>query len=387
MKVLYIDCGMGAAGDMLSAALMQLVPDPEKILATINRLNISNLSVSLEPAEKCGISGAQYRVRSDGEEEFDHAHHHHHGHHISEICSIIDNSGAPKKVCEDAKAVYNLLAEAESKVHGCKMEYIHFHEVGTIDAIVDILTVCMLIYELKPDRICASEIHVGSGTVKCAHGELPVPAPATAMLLYGIPTYSTELQGELCTPTGAALLRYFVNQYGPMPSITADKIGYGMGAKDFSRANCVRTIIGESRSEIVELKCNVDDMSGEAIGYALEKLMEEGAMDVSWQPIGMKKGRPGMLLTVMCRVEDRDKMVRRIFKYTSTIGIREAICQRYVLRRENGVLETDYGPVQVKISSGYGVKREKAEYEDLKRLADKLGISVMDVLKVVEGCN
>lgn len=377
MKVLYIDCGMGAAGDMLSAALLQLVPDPEKTLAVIKGLNIPDLSVSLDTVEKCGISGAQYRVKIGGAEESDHDRHH--GHHLGEIRAIIDGSGAPKKVCADAKAVYDLLARAESKVHGCEMEHIHFHEVGTIDAIVDILTVCLLINELAPDRICASAVHVGQGTVKCAHGVLPVPAPATAELLCGIPIYSAGINGELCTPTGAALLRYFVDEFGGMPDIIPAGIGCGMGKKDFPRANCLRVMLGDADEHVLELCCNVDDMSGEAVGFALEKLMEGGALDACWEPIGMKKSRPGMRLSVMCRPEDREKILTLIFKHTSSIGVRETLCRRYVLKRGVRLEETPWGPVRVKESFGYGVKKKKPEFDDLSRLAAGNDMTLQEV--------
>lgn len=377
MKVLYIDCGMGAAGDMLSAALLQLVPDPEKTLAVIKGLNIPDLSVSLDTVEKCGISGAQYRVKIGGAEESDHDCHH--GHHLGEIRAIIDGSGAPNKVCADAKAVYDLLARAESKVHGCEMEHIHFHEVGTIDAIVDILTVCLLINELAPDRICASAVHVGQGTVKCAHGVLPVPAPATAELLCGIPIYSAGINGELCTPTGAALLRYFVDEFGGMPDMIPAGIGCGMGKKDFPRANCLRVMLGDADEHVLELCCNVDDMSGEAVGFALEKLMEGGALDACWEPIGMKKSRPGMRLSVMCRPEDREKILTLIFKHTSSIGVRETLCRRYVLKRGVRLEETPWGPVRVKESFGYGVKKKKPEFDDLSRLAAGNDMTLQEV--------
>lgn len=377
MRVLYIDCSMGAAGDMLSASLLQLIPDPEKILDLINHLDLPHLSVSLEPAEKCGISGVQYRVCIDGEEELEH--HHHHGHHLDEVKSIIDRSGAPEKVCEDAKAVYDLLAQAEAKAHGCEMEHIHFHEVGTIDAIVDILTVCLLIHELAPDMICASPVHVGQGTVKCAHGVLPVPAPATANLLCGVPIYSDGIHGELCTPTGAALLKYFVDEFGSMPDMIPDRIGYGMGKKDFPRANCLRTMTGSMENHVVELCCNVDDMSGEAVGFALEKLMQEGALDAWWEPICMKKSRPGMRLSVMCRPEDREKILELLFKHTSSIGVRETLCRRYVLKRDTRLEETPWGPVRIKESYGYGVKKSKPEFEDLSQIAADSGMTLKEI--------
>ena len=277
MKTLYFDLSMGAAGDMLAAALFQLVPEPEQVLAQVNGLGLPGVDARLVPAEKRGIQGLRYEVLVHGREEQEH--HEHHGHHLHDIEAILAGSALPAAVREDALAVYRLLARAESKVHGCPVEEIHFHEVGQLDAIADIVTVCLLMNELKPELVCASAVHVGSGTVRCAHGVLPVPAPATAELLLGIPCYTGEIQGELCTPTGAALLRHFVKDFGPMPTMRVEGMGCGMGSKDFPQANCLRASLGESGESVVELCCNVDDMSGEAVGYALERLMEAGALD------------------------------------------------------------------------------------------------------------
>lgn len=244
MKTLYLDLSMGASGDMLSAALFQLVPEPEPLLAQINSLGLPGVEARLLPAEKCGIQGLHYQVLIHGLEEQEH--HKHHGHHLHDIEHILATAGLPEAVREDALAVYRLLAQAESRVHGCSVEEIHFHEVGQLDAIMDIVTVCLLIHALKPERICASAVHVGCGTVRCAHGILPVPAPATAELLKGIPCYTGEIRGELCTPTGAALLRHFVTGFGPMPVLRVEHIGYGMGSKDFPQVNCLRASLGES---------------------------------------------------------------------------------------------------------------------------------------------
>ena len=383
MKTLYFDLSMGAAGDMLAAALFQLVPEPEAVLAQVNGLGLPGVEVRLVPAEKCGIQGLRYEVLVHGREE-GHGGQEHHGSHLHDIEAILAGSALPEVVRADALAVYRLLAQAESKAHGCPVEEIHFHEVGQLDAIVDIVTVCLLMDVLKPELVCASPVHVGSGTVRCAHGVLPVPAPATAELLKGIPCYSGEIRGELCTPTGAALLRHFVKDFGPMPEMRVEHLGNGMGNKDFPQANCLRASLGESGETVVELCCNVDDMSGEAIGYALEQFMAAGALDAFWQSVGMKKSRPGTLLTVLCKPEDRERMLRQVFRLTSTLGIRESLCRRYILRREKGYVETPYGPVGIKQARGYGVERAKPEYEDLKALAEAAGCSLDEARRIAE---
>lgn len=383
MKTLYFDLSMGAAGDMLAAALFQLVPDPERVLAQVNGLGLPGVEARLVPAEKCGIQGLHYEVLVHGREE-GHGGHKHHGHHLHDIEGILAGSALPEAVREDALAVYRLLAQAESQVHGRPVEQIHFHEVGQLDAVVDIVTVCLLMHELSPELLRASAVHVGSGTVRCAHGILPVPAPATAELLKGIPCYTGEIQGELCTPTGAALLRHFVKDFGPMPELRVERMGCGMGSKDFPQANCLRASLGESGETVVELCCNVDDMSGEAVGYALERLMEAGALDAFWQSVGMKKSRPGLLLTVLCQAKDRERMVTLLFRLTSTLGIRESLCRRYILRREKGFVETPYGPVGLKRAQGYGVERSKPEYEDLKALAEAAGCSLDEARRIAD---
>ena len=382
MKTLYFDLSMGAAGDMLAAALFQLVPEPERLLARINALGLPGVEARLVPAEKRGIQGLRYEVLVHGREEQEH--HEHHGHHLHDIEAILSGSALPEAVRADTLAVYRLLAQAESKAHGCPVEEIHFHEVGQLDAIVDIVTVCLLMDVLKPELVCASPVHVGSGTVRCAHGILPVPAPATAELLKGIPCYSGEIRGELCTPTGAALLRHFVKDFGPMPEMRVEHLGNGMGSKDFPQANCLRASLGESGETVVELCCNVDDMSGEAIGYALEQFMAAGALDAFWQSVGMKKSRPGTLLTVLCKPEDRERMLRQVFRLTSTLGVRESLCRRYILRREKGYVETPYGTVGIKQARGYGVERAKLEYEDLKALAEAAGCSLDEARRIAE---
>ena len=264
---------------------------------------------------------------------------------------------------------------------------VHFHEVGTMDAIADVVAVCMLINEIAPDKIVASPVHVGAGKVRAAHGVLPVPAPATAFILKDVPIYGGRIQGELCTPTGAALLKHFVQSFGDMPVMKVEKIGYGMGKKDFEAANCVRALLGESDASgnvVCELTCNVDDMTGEMVGHAMEELFAAGAFEVYTVSVGMKKSRPGIMFCVMCREEDKDKMIKLIFRHTTTIGIRENISRRYTLDREIENLRTPYGYVRRKTSRGYGVERSKLEYDDIARISRETGRSISDIRKELE---
>ena len=392
MKTLYFDCAMGAAGDMLMGALLELHPDREAFLARLNRALDGRAVVSAAPDSKCGISGTHVSVVIDGHEEGEEAdaQHHHDGHHhhtsVSEILAFLDNVEADSAAAEDAKAVYMLLADAESRVHSQPIENIHFHEIGTLDALADILGVCMLINELAPDKIVCSPINVGSGTVKCAHGILPVPAPATELILRGMPVYGGSVTGELCTPTGAVLLKHFCTGAGEMPRMSVSAAGYGTGTKDFAAANVVRAMIGESRDaaeEVIELKCNIDDMTAEALGYAQEALLSAGALDVYTTPIGMKKNRPAILLTCMCRKEQRDDMLRCIFANTTTIGVREYVSARYTLARREESVGTEYGRVRIKRASGWGVERSKPEYEDVARIARETGKPFGEILRAV----
>lgn len=456
MKTLYIDCGMGAAGDMLTAALLELLPDKDGFVNELNSLGIPGVTYEKEASVKCGITGTHVRVTVDGAEEeshdhdhhddsddhhhdhqhehddhhhdhqhdhddHDHGHHHdhdehnHHHHHASmgDIEHIVrDHLQLPASVLDDVMAVYGLIAEAESHAHGVPVTEIHFHEVGTMDAIADVVAVCLLMRKLAPEKIVVSPIHVGSGQVRCAHGILPVPAPATAFILKDVPIYGGAIRGELCTPTGAALLKHFATEFGNMPVMNVGAIGYGMGKKDFEVANCVRAMLGETWTsaqpsdkkarergqnesdekasehgggtgdeKVYELSCNMDDMTGEEVGFAMERLFEAGARDVYVIPIGMKKNRPGILIRALCVQAQKEKVVEAMFKHTTTIGIRECELSRYVLNREIDHVETSHGIIHRKTSSGYGVKREKLEYEDLAKIAREQGISLWEARK------
>ena len=333
----------------------------------------------------------QFEHHHDEQSDLDHAHDHRHSHHhhasMAGISHIIEHLNLPEEVKADVVAVYQLIAEAESHVHGKTVEEIHFHEVGTADAIADIAGVCLLMHMIAPKKVIASPIHVGSGNVHCAHGILPVPAPATAYILQGLPIYSGDIRGELCTPTGAALLKHFVTEFKEMPVMRTAAIGYGMGKKDFERANCVRVLLGETEetgSEVTELSCNLDDMTPEALGFVQEILFAAGALEVYTIPIGMKKSRPGILLTCMCRCNDKEKMVSLLFKHTTTLGIRESISKRYTLTRTIKEHETPYGVIREKVSEGYGVCRGKLEYEDIAKIARENGMSLEEVKELVE---
>ena len=329
MKTLYLDCGMGAAGDMLTAALYELLDEREKqeFLAQMNALGLPGVEVCAEAAEKCGITGTHMRVAVGGAEEDEHPHEHDHDHAHSALHAIehrIAHLPVSERVRRDIAAVYGLIAEAESHVHGVPVTQIHFHEVGSLDALADVTAVCWLMEKLAPERVTASPVHVGSGHVRCAHGVLPVPAPATAWLLRGVPVYGGEIRGELCTPTGAALLRHFVTEFGSMPVMRVERIGYGMGKKDFPMANCVRALLGEAGEtgdEVCELSCNLDDMTGEGIAFAMERLLAAGALDVYTLPIGMKKSRPGVMLCVLCREEQREEMAKAVLNVMDLIDV------------------------------------------------------------------
>ena len=400
MKVIYLDCSMGAAGDMLMAALYELLEDKQAFLDMMRSLGLPGIEISAEPAVKCGITGTHMKVLVHGSEELDalhdhlhehaheHSHDHEHHHHtdLHEIEHLLSHLDLPQTVRDDALGVYHRIAEAESKVHGRPVDQIHFHEVGTLDALADVVGVCLLMHLLAPEKVYASSVHVGSGQVRCAHGILPVPAPATALLLAGVPIYGGAIQGELCTPTGAALLTHFVMKFGELPAMRLLKSGYGMGTKDFPAANCVRAMLGEQDApaeEILELSCNLDDCTGEAIGFAMERLLDAGALDVYWTSVGMKKNRPGILLTCMCRPLDREKMVELLFRHTTTLGVRESAFRRYTLSRESKTIQTPDGDIRVKVSSGYGVTREKPEFDDLAKIARETGKSLSELQRSI----
>ena len=424
MKLLYLECSMGAAGDMLMSALAGLLPKPEDFVAAVNSLPLPGVALDMTACVRQGITGLHANVTINGASEdqahahehthehaHEHAHEHTHDHDhgriqehthrhdsqshdhgsldsLDSINALIQGLPLSEQVKQDAQSVYLLIAEAESKVHGKPVDLVHFHELGALDAVCDIVGVCMLMELLSPDKIIVSPIHVGSGSVFTAHGQLPVPTPATAELLKDIPSYGGEIAGELCTPTGAALLKYFSDEFGPMPLILTKKMGYGMGSKDFPRCNCLRAFWGQVettdlKDTISELSCNIDDMTGEALSYAAELLRNNGALDVFLMSVQTKKNRPSTLLICLCEPADEEKLATAILKHTSTFGLRRATRDRYILSRSFTTVNTPYGPVNIKHGAGYGVRKSKPEYEDLARIAAGTGLSISAVNDVV----
>ena len=389
MRTLYIDCAMGAAGDMLLGALLELCPEGPDVLDRLNSLGLPGVAVKAERGENGGLAGTRLTVTVDGQEEDSHSHGHSHSHSHgrtpAELRRLLEELDLPETVRRDAKGVYQLLAEAESHAHGRPANQIHFHEVGTLDAAADIIGVCWLIHLLEPERILASPVHVGSGTVRCAHGVLPVPAPAAAWLLRDIPIYGGEVAGELCTPTGAALLRYFVSDFGPLPPMAVSAWGCGLGSRTFpGRANCLRAALGEmdagSGGDAAELQCNLDDMTGEDLAFACQDLLAAGALDVWTEAVMMKKGRPGTVLHCLCRPEDRQRLADRILADTTTLGVRWTLWRRETAARRTEVRETALGPVHWKVWDG----GSKPEYEDVARLARERNVSTLAIRRLLE---
>lgn len=421
MKTIYLECNMGAAGDMLMSALYEICEQKDWFLSKMNEVFAPyGVILTAASASKCGICGTQMQVSVHGIEEGAdspsehtmqheaHAHEHKHApasthkhesvhghaHHHADYPSIlaqIKTLALAEEVKEAASAIYRLLGEAEAKVHHTTLEQIHFHEVGTLDALADVVGCALLIHLIAPEQILASPIHVGSGFVHCAHGVLPVPAPATAELLKGIPSHSGSVSGELCTPTGAAILKYYVTRFLPMPPLCTTAIGYGMGKKDFETANCLRAFLGDAApasshnnkndtfpcdDTILSISCNIDDMTGEALGLAAEILMSAGALDVYMIPVQMKKNRPGTLLTCICEITDREKFTKLFFLHTSTRGVRYQTFARAKLSSSFETCPSSYGDIRIKKSFGYGIQKEKPEFEDLRSAVIKNGYSI-----------
>ncbi len=390
MKTLYLECNMGAAGDMLMAALYELLDESQReaFLNTMNTLGLPGVELTPMAAKTCGIAGTHMKVTVHGHEEHEHHHDHHHHHHATpgHIGELIDGLSLPQAVKERARSVYDAIAQAEAQAHGCGVGDVHFHEVGALDAVADVVGVCYAMYLLGPDVVCASPVHVGSGTVQCAHGVMPVPAPATANLLKGVPAYGGEVRGELCTPTGAALLKTFVQSFGPMPVMETEKIGCGVGTKDFSpQANCLRAFLGEEEpresGDIMELVCNIDDMTPEALAFACQRLLEAGALDVYTTPGTMKKGRPGWVLTVLCDPGRDQELIRQIFTHTTTNGLRFRLSEKLYLAPGIRQVQTQWGPVRVKAAEGFGVTHAKPEFEDVAALAKANGLPYQTVFE------
>jgi len=402
VKILHIDASMGASGDMLAGALLELTPDPAAALAELNAMGVPHVEFSAVRAVKCGIAATRLSVKVRGLEEHEHDHsrsgadcchsrQHRHSHHdsrhghrsLEEVLETAGGLAVDPAVKKSVEAVYRDIAAAESRAHGKPAGEIHFHEVGALDAIADIAAVSHLMHRLSPDLVTCTPVDTGSGTVMCAHGEMPVPAPATAFLLEGVPSYSSGLRGELCTPTGAALFKRFVAEFRPQPLMRVSSVGMGAGSKDFPRANILRIFSGEAESawdvaKMSKLEFETDDMTGEDAAFAAERIFAAGAKDVCTSPVSMKKGRPGIRFSVLCREEDRDAALRAVFKHTTTLGVREIACARHELRRRAETVRVDGTDARVKTALRPDGESSKAEFEDAAALALRYGISIFE---------
>ena len=417
MKILYLDCRMGVAGDMLMAALLELLPEGERqgFIDKLNGLGIPGVHAAMHRTAKCGVMGTHVAVTVHGEDEedfhhhahehghdehnhphrehehghgeHDHPHHEHgHGHHrhasLADITAVIDGLDVPAAVKQRAAAVYTEIAKAESAVHGREVGEVHFHEVGAMDAVADVVGVSWLLDMLAPEGIVVSPVRTGFGQVRCAHGILPVPAPATALILEDIPVFAGDIEGEMTTPTGAALVRAIAGSFGEMPAMRMSAVGYGMGTRDFPAANCVRAVLGESEergADVAEIFCTLDDVTAEDLGYAQEALLAAGALDVFTASVGMKKGRPGTLLCCLCDYDRREEFARLMLMHTPTLGVRIYAPERMKLHRSVETVETEFGAVRIKRGSGFGIEKSKPEYDDLARIARETGLTIAEV--------
>ncbi len=380
MRVLYLDCTAGIAGDMTIAALIDLGVDPERIRAELAKLAVPGYEVRVERGVRSGISGTRFIVDVGPEEGRAHR-------NLRDFEEIVRGKGLDPEVERRALAMFRRICEVEAKIHDRPVETIHLHEVGAIDSIVDIVGTAVALHELKPDRIVASAVHVGSGRVETRHGSIPIPAPATAELLRGAPVFQLDLRGEFCTPTGALILSEYVDEYGPQPPMRLDRIGYGLGTREVPAfANAVRAMIGEDsaaiRPDVISIEFNVDDLPAEILGYAMEALYAAGALEVTFQQLQMKKNRPGTLVHVLCRPEQKDRLVDTIFHETTTLGVRFQRMERIELERDSVTVDTALGPIRFKQSTYGGKRFMTPEYESCAQIARERGLPLRDVYAV-----
>lgn len=373
MKVCYLDAFSGISGDMLVGALVDAGASGQELMEGLTSLN-TGASFRIENVKRNGIAGTKFSV--DGTDSKKHR-------HLPHIIKMIQEAPLPQSVQSQAIAIFEKLGEAEAQVHGVPIEKVHFHEVGAIDSICDIVGASLGFHLLGIERVACSAINVGAGTVKADHGIMPVPAPATALLLQGIPVYSAGPATELCTPTGAAVAATVGSEFGRLPAMRIEASGFGAGTKDFKEmANLLRVLVGEDgsipeSSKVRIVEANLDDITPQVMGHAMERLFAEGALDVTVQPVGMKKNRPGVKLTVICRPEDWTRLSRVIFAETTTFGVRAYEADRLLQERHWAEVETRFGKVRVKVG---GQDSFAPEYEDCRALASHAGVALKTVL-------
>ena len=384
MKTLYFDCFAGASGNMILGALIAAGADVESLKAELGKLNLPEFELAVEKVDRSGISSTHVEVRIPDEKKH---------RHLPEIERIISESKLSEAVKDRAIAIFRRLAVAEATVHGVGLEKVHFHEVGALDAIIDIVGACLGFEMFGIEQFACSRIHVGSGFVEMAHGKFPVPPPAVAELLKDAPVYSTEIEGELITPTGAAIIASICDSYGRIPDVKLEVSGYGAGTRTYEKfPNVLRVMIGEAtplgrqdaREELSLLETNIDDLSPQILGHFMERALDEGALDCWFTPIQMKKNRPATLVSVLCRATDEAMFLDLLYRETSTIGVRVQRIERHSLDRKVDTFETEFGDISVKTAFiGEEAVNTKPEFEDLKAAAAAGGVPLKTVAEAV----
>ncbi len=446
MKTVYFDCFAGISGDMMVGALIDLGVDPAGLERELRRLPVEGYRLEVRKVNKLGIQATKFQVilgdesgehpadaeflevalpgEAAGQETSHHHHHHEHDHpgathdhphrSLADILDIFDRSSLSPGVRETARKIFTRLGEAEAAVHGTSLAEVHFHEVGGVDAIVDIAGAAIGLELLGVEQVFASALHLGSGFVKCAHGLYPVPAPATANLLAGVPAYTSSTRGELVTPTGAAIITSLARQFGPLPAMIVDRVGYGAGTRDREFPNVVRAYLGQvapdeaasdvgravrtpfpeqhqapagpagyHEGEATVIEATIDDMNPQMFEYLLERLLEAGALDVAMVPVQLKKSRPGTMLHVLAPPASVDELLTIIFSESTTIGARTYPVTKRMLQRESQTVETRFGPVRVKIARlGSRITNIAPEYEDCRALARRHGVPVKEIYRL-----
>jgi uncharacterized protein (TIGR00299 family) protein len=376
MRTLYFDCFAGVSGNMILGGLVALGVDPDEIISQLRTVAPVDFKIEFSNVMRSGISSLHADVQVPDEKTH---------RHLSDIEKIIDASTVSETVKERSKSIFRRLAEVEGKVHGLAAEKVHFHEVGAMDAIIDIVGACIGYELLGIERFICSRIHVGSGFVDIAHGKFPVPPPAVTELLKGVPFYATEIQGELATPTGVAIVTTVCEEFGRGAEMTVDQVGYGAGTREYDGfPNVLRMIIGETAAvrsqnatdQIVLLETNIDDLSPQVLGFVMERAFDTGALDCWFTPIQMKKNRPAVMLSVLCESERRAELTDLIYQETTTLGIRVRHVERECLEREFVSVETEFGAIDVKIGKLNGrVVNAMPEYEQVRRIASEKGVA------------
>ena len=384
MKTLYFDCSSGISGNMTLGALTEIVGNEEYLVNELKKLNVDGYHIEISKKVKNGITGTYVDVI------LEHEHHHHHEHrNLDDVNKIIDNSSLDEKVKELAKRIFIRVAKAESKVHNKPLEEVHFHEVGAIDSIVDIVGTAILINKINPDKIISSIVNDGYGFIECAHGTMSVPVPATSEIFAdsNVRFRQIEVDTELITPTGAAIIAELAEEFTTLPAMVTEKIGWGTGSKDLKIPNVLKVYYGEMekpKEDFVVMETNIDDCGGELFGYTQELLFQNGALDVFFTPIYMKKNRPAYRMTVACRRKDMFKLQNIIFRETTTIGMRYRFEYRTELEREMIEIETKYGKIKAKKVINNGETYIYPEFETIKEVALKNNIPLKEMYKLEE---